>query len=417
MRIGIAVLTLTWLGLTGCTPGVVSRDGGNNDRRWDAAADANVGHDGPRDAAAPGDRLAGTDQNGRDLPVGTDHTPGVDHSSGSDSAAGVDHCTPDCTSKHCGDDNGCGGHCLSCANGNERCNTGNWSCSAVCIPDCTSKFCGDSDGCSGTCTACSTAGQGCDPGTGTCSACGLDCGPGGSCFYNLQGQAECQCGSGYYHNYSTTSCTLSAGTPCEGIDCGSRGTCKYQFYIGTSCSCNPGYVQWDTVCLPENKMGCRDRDNTFKERSTTRCSLDDSTIEVCWDGNDDGIVEWTFGATPSCGAGNTCSACINAGCNVNAGGMNCPRGTYCMASTHELEVWQCVTACDCTNCSDCSYGNNCYQGMQAFCGNCSASPALAACKWPCPSAGDGCIPYTDSASGAVGLCYPMEGCFSAVPTW
>lgn len=30
---------------------------------------------------------------------------------------------------------------------------------------------------------------------------------------------------------------------------------------------------------------------------------------------------------------------------------------------------------------------------------------------------DGGIPYTDQASGAVGLCYPMEGCFSAVPAW
>jgi hypothetical protein len=54
--------------------------------------------------------------------------------------------------------------------------------------------------------------------------------------------------------------------------------------------------------------------------------------------------------------------------------------------------------------------------MQAFCGNCSSSPATAACKWPC-SGGAGCIPYNDYSTGAVGLCYPMEGCFSAVPAW
>jgi hypothetical protein len=44
-------------------------------------------------------------------------------------------CTPNCTGKFCGDDDGCGGKCKACQNANETCNTTTWKCeSNTCVP-------------------------------------------------------------------------------------------------------------------------------------------------------------------------------------------------------------------------------------------------------------------------------------------
>ena len=329
---------------------------------------------------------------------------------------GLDACTPLCTGKACGADDGCGGRCRGCSGAGEVCDTQTWTCAKPCVADCTGKTCGDGDGCGGRCTTCPTASQSCNTGSWTCTACGLTCGGHGQCFVS-DGLESCNCDDGYYHRLSTAGCEAAAGTACEGVACSSHGTCLTSLYGGVSCHCDPGYYAYGATCTPETRWGCRDRDGSFKARGTSRCSDDNTVIETCRDADGDGNVEWAFGATPSCAAGPTCSACIGAGCNVAAGGQPCPKEQYCMQSTHELEVWACVQSCDCTNCGDCGLGDGCYQGMQAFCGGCSTGPATVTCKWPCTNGGDGCIPYSDPASGAVGLCYPMEGCFSAPPAF
>ncbi len=84
---------------------------------------------------------------------------------GSDPADGF--CTPDCTSKQCGDD-GCGDPCGDCAQG-ELCN-GFGICyePGACAPDCGNRECGD-DGCGGSCGTCGGA-ESCNRITGLCVA-------------------------------------------------------------------------------------------------------------------------------------------------------------------------------------------------------------------------------------------------------
>lgn len=408
-------LALLFWALSACEGTVVEihgRDaqGSANDSGVAGAADGS--------ALAPPD--AGSRADAAFAPVDGSLPPGLDasHPEPPDAAApGLDACTPQCApGLSCGLPDGCGGKCRGCAGAGEVCDTRGWTCARPCVADCTGRSCGDGDGCGGRCAACPTASQSCNTGTWTCAACSLTCGGHGACFVE-NGQEACDCEAGYYHRLSTAGCEPAEGTACDGVACSGHGTCLTSFYGGASCHCDPGYFSYLASCTPEDRWGCRDRDGTFKARGTARCSADNATIETCRDGDGDGRVEWAFGATPSCAAGPTCSDCIDAGCNVAAGGQPCPKEQYCLSSTHEIELWVCVQACDCTNCGDCGLSDGCFQGMQAFCGSCSTSPATAACKWPCTSAGDGCIPYGDPASGAVGLCYPMEGCFSAAPTF
>ncbi|MBI4983753.1 DUF1566 domain-containing protein [Candidatus Woesearchaeota archaeon] len=60
-------------------------------------------------------------------------------------------CTPDCNSKWCGDDDGCGGFCQNCGAG-FHCVDNNY-CASNCQPDCNGKECGD-NGCGGSCGNC-----------------------------------------------------------------------------------------------------------------------------------------------------------------------------------------------------------------------------------------------------------------------
>ncbi|MBM4387264.1 MAG: hypothetical protein FJ088_05960 [Deltaproteobacteria bacterium] len=86
-------------------------------------------------------------------------------------------CTPDCTGKHCGDDDGCDGKCTHCVNANETCNETSWKCEA-CKPDCTGKKCGADDGCGGVCLACDNANEACkkENDVWKCVACTPKCG-------------------------------------------------------------------------------------------------------------------------------------------------------------------------------------------------------------------------------------------------
>jgi hypothetical protein len=85
-------------------------------------------------------------------------------------------CAPDCASKACGDNDGCGSRCVTevgCNTG-QSCNNAGVCVDDTCTPDCAGKSCGDGDGCSGKCTVQQGCGanQTCINGvctTGTCN--------------------------------------------------------------------------------------------------------------------------------------------------------------------------------------------------------------------------------------------------------
>jgi hypothetical protein len=189
------------------------------------------------------------------------------------------------------------------------------------------------------------------------------------------------------------------------VSCGTHGTCITGFMGGASCACAAGYQPYGARCIEERRIACRDRDGSLALRGTSRCSADDRALEVCNDGDGDRLVEWIFGV--ACAGRLACSqGCLGAPCP----GQPCPVGTTCVETAHEQPLGVCVVTCDCANCGNCGGDNSDgrWNDWQEHCGAASA-PAVTACNLPCPNAGDGCIPYSP------GLCWPMEGCFSAAP--
>lgn len=245
----------------------------------------------------------------------------------------------------------------------------------------------------------------------------VDCGGHGACLVDPLEGARCHCDVGYYLAHSRTNCVAAAGSKCDGVSCGGFGTCWVQSMFAT-CSCDPGYMPYAGQCIPEGKLGCRDIDDSFVLRSTRRCSADDTHMEVCWDGNGDGIAEWVDGQV-TCPNGEKCSVCITRPClaagypgkECPAGEtcVPCPIGTQCVPEAHSQPIYVCMPKCDCTNCPNCE-DSSYFIDWQEYCGNPNASPATMACKVPCPMDGDGCLPW-----GANSICWGMEGCFSAAP--
>lgn len=88
----------------------------------------------------------------------------------------VSGCTPACDGKFCGEDDGCEGKCTDCENVDETCNLDTFVCEATtCEGDCTDKFCGEDDGCGFNCTDCATAGESCNMDTWACEAIPAGC--------------------------------------------------------------------------------------------------------------------------------------------------------------------------------------------------------------------------------------------------
>lgn len=234
--------------------------------------------------------------------------------------------------------------------------------------------------------------------------CTLTCEGHGVCVSGATQQPMCLCEPGYYGGIVPTSCKPAAGTPCETATC-LGGTCTVGIWGGAVCQCPAGTLVYRDRCVPENKLACRDRDGSRAMRGTTRCSVDDSTVEVCHDGNGDGTVEWIFGAT--CADGGACSSCRTKPCPEQP----CPVGTACVEQAHERPLGVCVTTCDCNNCTNCGPDNSDgrWNDWQESCGAPAANTPTQACRLPCPNAGDGCIPYEPA------ICWPMEGCFSGAP--
>jgi hypothetical protein len=226
------------------------------------------------------------------------------------------------------------------------------------------------------------------------------CGDHGWCLY-YSTTAYCMCADGYY-NYYDNCVELTPEHPCAAVNCGEHGVCKYDAYGYSGCVCDAGYYPYGQACVPERRIGCRDELGYFVRRGTLRCDANNTFLEVCHDGDGDGLVEWIFGAS-----------CDQTPCSENCRQVNCkdkpcPVGLTCVQSAHEQEIWACVETCDCSNCGNCDPGDD-WSSWQNYCGNPDGAPATVACKLPCPSPGDGCIPYNPP------LCWPIEGCFSAPP--
>jgi hypothetical protein len=238
-------------------------------------------------------------------------------------------------------------------------------------------------------------------GLGPCKS--KTCGANELCIVSATGQATCVCTPGFIS--SAQGCVLPApGSPCDGQTCGGHGNCSVGFYVGAQCTCFPGYIVWGLTCIDQRKTGCLDAQGNYVSRGTSRCDATDTFLEVCHDGNGDGLNEWIYGA--KCNETPCSQKCLSKGC---ADGQACPVGTVCVPEAHQMPLNVCVPTCDCSNCGNCSLADFAASGsMQAFCGSTSSPPA-AACKLPCPSPGDGCIPYSPA------ICWPMEGCLSKAP--
>jgi hypothetical protein len=90
-------------------------------------------------------------------------------------------------------------------------------------------------------------------------------------------------------------------------------------------------------------------------------------------------------------------------------GVDCSPDGACVPEAHCQTLGVCVPTCDCSNCGNCGSDNSDgrWDDMQEYCGNLMSSPATIVCAKPCPNQGDGCLPW--------GICWGMEGCFSAPP--
>jgi hypothetical protein len=128
-------------------------------------------------------------------------------------------CTPQCAGKTCGDD-GCGGTCGTCQNG-QSCENG--SCvgggGGPCTPTCNNRNCGD-DGCGGVCGTCPD-GQSCSGG-GVCGfgSSTADPAPGG----DTSAVPPQECPAGQYWNQVAGACVLlGSDTTGSGSDDGGCG--------------------------------------------------------------------------------------------------------------------------------------------------------------------------------------------------
>ncbi len=232
---------------------------------------------------------------------------------------------------------------------------------------------------------------------------GVTCDGHGSCV-EIQGRATCVCEDGYATNISGQVCVPSAGTPCDGVDCGANGACGISGIGYPECVCIPPLMPYGNGCIDERRIGCRASDGSFSSRGTVRCSQSDTFLEVCADGDGDGLSEWIMG--DDCAGFASCSA----GCaNINCMERPCPPGTSCVLEAHEMPLGVCVTTCDCSNCSNCGPDNSDgrWDDQQEYCDAPGANAPANDCNLPCRNSGDGCIPYQPW------ICWPIEGCFSA----
>jgi hypothetical protein len=303
-------------------------------------------------------------------------------------------CVPDCAEKVCGDD-GCGGSCGPCADG-ETCDAGTCSacscenkecgddgcgnecgpcpgiapycydhkCQLECLPSCDGKECGD-DGCGGSCGQCPNAQDVCNEGLCECISdcadkqCGDD-GCGGSCG-SCEGDMTCTDG-------------VCAACSCDGKECGEDG-------CGNECGPCPVVAPY---CY-DHKCAF----NCIPDCSGKLCG-DDGCGGSCGSctGPQDACIEGACQCVPACAEGD---ACGDDGCGGSCG--TCGEGTTC-------EVGQCLPcSCGGKECGDDGCGNDCgaCPGIAPYCydNQCSIN-----CISDC--AGKAC--GDDGCGGSCGAC-------------
>ncbi len=131
-----------------------------------------------------------------------------------------------CFERDCGDD-GCGGTCGACAEGEICTDAGLCVEEGSCIPDCTDQECGD-DGCDGSCGACGD-GETCDGGLCVEEACVPTC-DGKTCGDDGCGGVCGECGDQRY-------CTLDGFCACTGDALWDEGTQTCETFSESTSGC------------------------------------------------------------------------------------------------------------------------------------------------------------------------------------
>lgn len=310
-------------------------------------------------------------------------------------------CAPDCSGRQCGDD-GCGGICGSCAEGQVCIESG-----ACCFPDCHGRECGD-DGCGGFC------GTKTDRNAGKCEV-GAKC-VGGKCLAECEDQCMgIQCGE-----FGEAACGGSCGF-CQATQVCFDGKCYSEHAgVGSSgCCVNEDLaVKWvgmfDGEKLYINK--CEHDEYCGFMPEYEWCYIDPATCEYY--GQYQCVPEaWPYRSAP-----------------LHAGSLSappprdcaptCPSGPQCEGRTCGPD------GCGAT-CGECSTGMICVDGTctkdpcePGACGPdgkghyCSACPAGSRCNFdyecePCPvdaCAGRECGP--DGCGGYCGTCPGTGTCVS-----
>ncbi|MEC9072628.1 MAG: agmatine deiminase family protein [Myxococcota bacterium] len=290
-----------------------------------------------------------------------------------------DPCTPSCAGKACGDD-GCGGSCGSCANG-EIC-VANGVCEPVlCTPECDGKDCGP-DGCGGVCGSCGGSAT-CDA-NGQCVDVSADPCDGLSYEGTCDGGLITYCDEGEKVSYQCDSGCCGWISSKSWYDCYTQQYCGY-----CSNECEPGELgcsiegthAW--TCEAAAGQGCNVRIWTFCEGG---CASDTGQCQgaVC---------------EPNC-AGQDCG---DDGCGGSCG--TCPANTAC-SSQGLCEADACVPNCQGKDCGNDGCGGSCGScDVDAICntkGQCEAGPCNANCD------GKQCGP--DGCGGVCGACAVGQSC-------
>ena len=317
-----------------------------------------------------------------------------------------DVCVPACAGKQCGDD-GCGGQCGACPDG-QGCSDG--QCGS-CTASCDGKQCGD-DGCGGDCGSCpqdtgcvdgqcvgctpSCEGKQCGPDgcTGVCGACeqGLDCNAAGQCVgcAVLCDGKECGpdgCGGSCGTCTGGETCDLlgqcggGCTADCGGKDCGPDG-------CGGICgTCAGGALcSGAGACVPPEELTCAGQCTVYDEEAACQCD------EACFSAGD---------CCPSiCGecAASFTDQCGGSGC-VNDDG--CEDGESCVGGV-------CVAVPpECENDGNCAPGKTCVQGA---CVDSTCTPVCAGLACGDDGCGGTCGDCPSST-----LCVGGTQCLASLP--
>jgi hypothetical protein len=336
------------------------------------APDAQGGTDGGPDASEP------------------DVEPGPPDSAGGDTVIEFDiGCVPTCPAdKGCGDD-GCGGSCGTCADG-EKCGPSNLCivasacvpscangqlcgdngcggvcglctdfdapvcidglCGIPCVPDCVDKTCGD-DGCGGVCGTCDAgtscgAESRCLPGAWTCAASSYEAGD------------QCDCGCGAPDPDCDLANLIVAG--CGAFEKCLEGVCTSTVAAGWTC----GMASYDDGTFCDCGCGAADPDCDEAGAVLFGCGAQ----EVCDNGSCVSAIpaEWTcakevfgYGGVCDCGCG-----AVDPDCTLEDAAVNgCAAGQRCGATGV------------CEDCFPSCAGKQCgSDGCGGVCGDCSEAP-------------------------------------------